>query len=63
MIDSFLTSLPKINRKVFVRRYWYLNTIEEISNEYEMSNSKVKSILFRARKKLRTYLEKEGITL
>lgn len=62
-LNSFLERLDKNSRMVFVRRYWYLSSIEEISGDYDMSASKVKSILFRLRKKLRTNLEKEGISL
>ncbi len=62
-IDDFLSKQPKINRRVFVRRYWYLSAIKEIAEQYGMTESKVKSILFRMRNELKFYLEKEGIML
>ncbi len=62
-INLFLTGLSEINRKIFMRRYWYMSGIDEIASDHGMSVSKVKSILFRTRKKLKKFLEKEGISL
>ncbi|MDD2235225.1 MAG: RNA polymerase sigma factor [Desulfitobacteriaceae bacterium] len=62
-LNAFLVALPKTNRVVFVRRYWHLSAIKEIAKQYGMSESKVKSMLFRIRNELKEYLEKEGITL
>ena len=59
-INSFLSSLPSLNRMIFVRRYWYVSSISEIAEQYNISESKVKSILFRLRKRLKEYLGKEG---
>jgi RNA polymerase sigma-70 factor (ECF subfamily) len=63
LIDSFLLSIDDASRIVFVRRYWYADSITSISSRFRMSESKVKSMLFRARNKLRDYLEKEGVTI
>ncbi|MDD4766110.1 MAG: RNA polymerase sigma factor [Desulfotomaculaceae bacterium] len=60
-INRFLTSLTQTDRKVFMRRYWYASPIKEIAGAYGMNESKVKSILFRARNKLKLHLEKEGV--
>jgi RNA polymerase sigma factor (sigma-70 family) len=62
-VNRFLSRLDPEQQKVFVRRYWYVSSIEEIAGGYGMSESKVKSILFRLRKKLKRELEKEGILL
>jgi RNA polymerase sigma-70 factor (ECF subfamily) len=62
-INGFLGRCDASERKVFVRRYWYASSIKEIAADYGMSVNKVKSMLFRLRKRLRTELEKEGITL
>lgn len=62
-INKFLYSLPPIKQKIFVRRYWYLITIKDISKQYDMTNSKVSSMLFRLRNELKIHLEKEGIVL
>lgn len=61
MINSFLAALPTDKRKVFVSRYWYMRSIKEISEQYGMSEGKIKSILFRIRKQLKSYLKKEGM--
>jgi RNA polymerase sigma-70 factor (ECF subfamily) len=63
VINRFLGKLPAEQRKVFVRRYWYASSLEEIAGDYGMSVGKVKSILHRLRLKLKTELEKEGISL
>ena len=62
-INGFLDTQPKAVRIVFVRRYWYFDSLKEISRNYGMSEGKIKSILFRTRNALRSYLEQEGITL
>ena len=62
-INSYLLSLDSENRIVFVRRYWYADSIQAIATRFQMSESKVKSMLFRTRNKLKTYLENEGVIL
>ncbi|WP_343210653.1 sigma-70 family RNA polymerase sigma factor [Anaerolentibacter hominis] len=62
-LNTFLSHLPKIKRQIFVRRYWFLSSIKDISEEYSMSESKVTSMLFRIRADLKLHLEKEGIIL
>ena len=63
VINRFLYDLPKEKRMIFLRRYWYLSSIQEIAGDYEMSESKVKMTLLRVRNKLKQLLEKEGIIL
>ena len=63
IINNFLERLDATQRKVFVRRYWYTSSIDDIANDYKMTASSVKNILFRLRKKLKKELEKEGIIL
>ena len=60
-IDAFLRTLPREQRWVFLRRYWYADPVAEIARRGHMTVSKVKSMLLRTRKKLKTYLEQEGI--
>lgn len=62
-INGFLGTLSEEKRNVFLRRYWYLDSIADISKRFNLSESKVKTMLFRSRNMLREYLEKEGITL
>lgn len=62
-INRFLCTLQETDCNIFLRRYWYLDSMSAISERYKISGNKVKSILFRTRKKMKSYLEKEGITL
>ena len=62
-IEKFLYSQPRLKRNLFIRRYWYISSIQELADEYGMSESKVKSLLFRMRKKLKHHLAKEDIIL
>lgn len=62
-IEAYLRTQPKEKRRVFVRRYWYLSPLREIARDYGISESKVKSMLFRMRKELKACLDKEGIEL
>ena len=61
LLDSFLRTLTPENRMVFMRRYWYVDTIAEIAMRYSISESAVNMRLNRTRAKLCTYLEQEGI--
>lgn len=63
LIDKFIDSLDQEKRIIFVRRYWLMDSVSSISRDFGISQSKVKSILFRSRNQLREYLEKEGYNL
>ena len=62
-LNRFLRSLPTELRSVFLRRYWYAQSIAEIAAGCGMSESKVKSMLLRTRNKLRKLLTEEGFAL
>lgn len=62
-INNYLGSMDQTVRVVFVLRYFHGESIRNICERFNMSESKVKSLLFRARKKLKTHLEKEGVVL
>jgi RNA polymerase sigma-70 factor (ECF subfamily) len=62
-LNRFLSTIPSAARKMFIRRYWYLSPVKEIADGYGISESKVKMTLFRTRKSLKQYLEKEGVTI
>ncbi len=62
-ISKFLRTLSKERRNVFLRRYFYFDSITSICNRFSLSQSKVKTMLFRCRKELREYLIKEGYKL
>lgn len=59
-VNRFLASLPSMERDLFVCRYWFLAPVAELSEKFEFSLSKTKSMLFRTRQKLKAHLEKEG---
>lgn len=60
VLNRFLENLPRENRIVFMRRYWYLDPIANIAANCGFSQSKVKTMLCRDRKKLKQMLTKEG---
>ena len=60
-INSFVDALPRETRIIFVRRYWYMSPIKDISSDYGIPEGTVKSILSRTRKKFKAHLLKEGI--
>ncbi|MCL2500582.1 MAG: RNA polymerase sigma factor [Defluviitaleaceae bacterium] len=62
-INIFLAKADKTARILFVLRYFHGESITGISARLKMNENRIKSTLFRLRKKLRSYLEKEGITL
>lgn len=59
-LNRFLRQLPQEKRRVFIRRYWYLDSVSQIAGQYGISESKVKSMLMRTREQLREFLKKEG---
>lgn len=63
LLNVYLESISLENRLIFLRRYWYADSIQEIAARYRISQSKVKTQLHRTRKKLHLFLEKEGITV
>ena len=60
LLDRFLDTLPVTERRVFLRRYWYLDSVQSIAWQFGFSQSKTASMLHRTRAKLRALLEKEG---
>lgn len=62
-LNDFLADLPETQRRIFVCRYWYCDSIAEIAHRFSRSESNVKTILLRIRKKLKYRLKKEEIIL
>ena len=60
-LNRFLASLSVDERTVFLCRYWYVNSMEEIARKTGFSLGKIKSMLHRTRKKLAASLQKEGL--
>ena len=61
LLDRFLRQLPQKDCIVFVRRYWYMDSLAEIAGRCHMALGSVKSSLHRSRNKLKDFLEQEGI--
>lgn len=62
-INGFLLKLPKKKRFIFVRRYFYSDSVAAIAQSCKMSESNVKTVLCRVRSALKEYLEKEAAVL
>lgn len=61
LLDAFLRMQSEENQVIFLRRYWFVDTIAEIAARMGMSESAVQMRLSRTKARLCTYLEKEGI--
>lgn len=62
-ISTFLYTQKEDARKIFIRKYFYCDSVEDICERFSFSQSKVKSILMRTRDKLRDYLLSEGYNI
>lgn len=62
-INGFLLSADKDTRHLFVRRYFYADSLSDLSRLTKISENGIASRLSRIRKKLKDYLEKEGFDL
>ncbi len=63
LIGRFLREQSPEARCVFIRRYWYFDSVRDIAGRYGFSENKVKSLLFRGRNRLKDYLRKEGVSI
>ena len=61
LISKFLWSEKELDRNVFLRKYWFFDSISDIAERYSMNENSVKSMLFRSRNRLREFWRKEGI--
>lgn len=62
-IDTFLRTLPARECSIFLRRYWFVDSVRDISERFGINENSVKSILFRTRERLRKHLEREDFAL
>ena len=60
-INTCLREMDKNMRVIFIRRYVFGDSVADICRHFGHSESKVKSVLYRARNKLKFHLEKEGV--
>ena len=63
LFNSFLADLDKRTRIIFLRRYWYACSVQEIADGMNLTPSYVSLILHRTRARLKAHLEKEGVSL
>lgn len=63
VLEGFIRDLTTEKKQVFLLRYWYFRSMDEIAVQLNFSVSKVRSMLFRMRKELKQHLEREGILL
>ena len=63
LISSFLRRQKEDARNVFIRRYYFFDSVEEIARRFGFTESKIKNMLFYTRKKLKDYLIKEGVEI
>lgn len=61
LLNTFLGTLTEEKRLIFMRRYWFEDSIRDIAMRYRIGQSKVKTSLLRTRTDLRKFLEEEGI--
>lgn len=62
-ISDFLRNANKDVRNVFMRKYYFFDSIGDIAKRYGFTESKVKSMLFHTRNKLKKYLIQEGVEI
>lgn len=63
IISTFLHKQSKEKRIIFMHRYYYLDSVADIAKRFGYTESKIKTMLFRMRNDLRSYLIKEGYEL
>lgn len=61
LISAFLWNEKELDRNVFLRKYWFFDSISDIAERYSMNENSVKSMLFRSRNRLREFLRKAGV--
>ncbi|MGN0649258.1 MAG: RNA polymerase sigma factor [Oscillospiraceae bacterium] len=62
-VSKFVKALPQKQRRIFVCRYFFCDSIRDIAGYFAMSEAAVKTVLFRTREKLKNHLEQEGFTI
>lgn len=62
-VSRYLRGLPEEPRDMFIRRYWYLESVAQVAKRFGAGQSKVKTSLYRTRQGLREFLIKEGYDL
>lgn len=63
LLNKYLHELSFEKRSIFIRRYWFMDSVKTISDGYGISQSKVKVTLHRCREELKKLLENEGYNI
>ena len=63
ILNRFLEGQTETARKVFLRRYWFGDSVKEIAQMYGLGESRVKMTLLRSRNTLKECLEAEGVSI
>jgi RNA polymerase sigma-70 factor (ECF subfamily) len=63
LISNFLRNQKESVRNVFIRKYYFFDSIEKIANRFGYTESKVKNMLFNTRNKLKEHLIREGVEI
>ncbi len=63
VISAFLRAQPELDRRLFVRRYFHMDSLAELGARFGLTQGQIKSRLHRTRLKLKLALEQEGIAV
>ena len=63
IVAKFIEKLPKEKRILFLRRYWFLQSVSEMARDYEITPKNMSVKLLRIRKELKEYLKEEGFEI
>ncbi len=63
LISKFLRTQTSDARNVFIRKYFFFDSVRDIAKRYSFTESKVKNMLFHTRNRLKDYLIKEGVEI
>lgn len=62
-LNEFISSLDVTKRRIFLKRYFYMQEVKEIARDMQITAGSVKVTLFRVRRELRDFLEEKGIVI
>ena len=62
-INKWLTTLPEQDTTLFLRRYWYGDSVKDLAKKTNTTAAKMAQTMLRLRKSLKAYLEQKGVTL
>lgn len=63
ILERWLDTLPREDRVLFLRRYWYGDRVDELAKWRGTTPNHTSQRLLKLRRALRTVLEREGVTI